>query len=715
MTSSLLTTKLHIPLPRADLVPRSRLINLLNTSLEYKLTLISAPAGFGKSTLLSSWVNQIGSEVGVSWLSLEDSENDLPLFLAYFVAALQKIDLHLGENAFAILKSTGGENVEAFFASLLNEISEISKEIIIILDDYQAIESQKVDQAINYLINHLPPNLHLIIASRIDPSLSLSRLRASRQLFELRADDLRFTIEEAKIFLNKLMGFDLTVKEVAALGNRTEGWIAGLQLAALSMQGQKGSRERNDFITSFTGSHRYIHDYLTDEVLKQQPEPIRNFLLKTSILKRLNAPLCDAVTMQNDSQAILHGLEIANLFIIPLDNERFWYRYHHLFMDLLLHRLRLLFPDLISELHQRASSWYLSENYIDAALHHAQAAGDNEQIVYILEHYWQEIIHRGELTKLKQLLDALGPETTRKSAPLSMAYCWFYNLTGETDPLPFHIQNIRKIWQEINPEANLHQPIHLAVIPSLVETMEAVVALNSQQSLKAKEHAKKAISLIPDDPNPATRGLLYGAAGFRLAQAQKELGEYDQACDVLLEILEILKFSQNYVGAANTIYQIVTIYRDSDKEQEAIKLCEENLDYIEEHQWNKFPPSGMVHLILAELQVDSGNIETARENLEIGQQISEPMKSPLIQHLADRIQEKLENTMPSSQPLVEPLSERELEVLKLVAQGLSNREISERLYLALDTVKGYNRRIFGKLGVRKRIEAVESARKFGLL
>jgi LuxR family transcriptional regulator, maltose regulon positive regulatory protein len=714
MTVPILTTKLYLPKTRPDHIPRPRLIEALNSGSSRKLTLISAPAGFGKSTLLSAWINQIENRNQIAWLSLDHGDNDLVRFLSFFIAALQTIESDVAEGTLIAMQSAEAINLEALLTNLINEIAEISDDVILILDDYHVIEFHPIDQALSFLLDHLPDHMHLVIASRIDPSIPLARLRARGQMVEIRADDLRFSFDEANLFLNQVMAMDLLDKDVAALGERTEGWVVGLQLAAISMQGLEGEG-LSKFVRRFTGSNRYIQDYLVDEVLGKCSEETKEFLLKTSILGRMCAALSDFVLEISDSQMILEQLEASNLFIVPLDHQRQWYRYHHLFADLLKHRLRLVYPKKIAGIHRRSSKWYQSEGQIDEAIQHAQAANDIGLVVEILEKNWQGLVHRGELTKMKQLLDGLGPGITRKSAPLSMAYCWLHNLTRSPGAIPEHIQDIRKIWQRRSSEENARQPIHLAVIPSLVETMEAVVALEDSIAEKAKDHAKRAIELIPEDPNPATRGLLHSAAGFRLAQAHAELGENERACTVLLEILAMLKNSKNYVGVANTIYQLVTIYQQTNQLHQAMTLCEDSLAFIEQHQWDHIPPSGMVYLILAELMADSGKLDGAKTNFEIGQRLVEPMMSPRIQELLVRVEEKLGDTTRAIQTLVEPLSEREIEVLQLIAQGLTNRQIGERLYLALDTVKGHNRRIFGKMGVQNRTEAVLHAGEMELL
>ena len=362
MSTPILATKLYIPPPRPKVVLRPRLIERLNEGLHRKLTLISAPAGFGKTTLVSAWV--AGCDRPVAWLSLDEGDSDPARFLSYLIAALQTIAANVGEGLLAMLQSPQPPPPETILTALLNEIAAIPEPFVLVLDDYHAVDARAVDEALAFLLEHLPPQMHLVIATREDPQLPLARLRARGQLTELRATDLRFTPSEAAGFLNQVMGLNLSAEDIAALETRTEGWIAGLQLAALSMQGHQDAA---GFIQSFTGSHHFVLDYLMEEVLQQQSESVQTFLLRTSILDRLCGPLCDAVLLDPSAsgQETLEYLERANLFIVPLDNERRWYRYHHLFADLLRQRLQqsTVSPGgdegrLIDELHRRASIWY---------------------------------------------------------------------------------------------------------------------------------------------------------------------------------------------------------------------------------------------------------------------------------------------------------------------------------------------------------------------
>ena len=386
MSTPILATKLYIPPPRPKIVLRPRLIERLNEGLSAgrKLTLISAPAGFGKTTLVSEWV--AGCERPVAWLSLDEGDNDPTRFLTYLVAALQTIAANIGAGVLAALQSPQPPPTESILTTLLNEITTIPDNFILVLDDYHVIDSKPVDEALTFLLEHLPPQMHLVIATREDPHLPLARLRARGQLTELRAADLRFTPAEAAEFLNQVMGLNLSAEDIAALETRTEGWIAGLQLAALSMQGHQDTAS---FIQSFTGSHHFVLDYLVEEVLQQQSESVQTFLLRTSILDRLCGPLCDAVlgSPSASGQETLEYLERANLFIVPLDNERRWYRYHHLFGDLL--RQRLGKPKEFAEFHLRASQWHEENGDLGAAFHHAIAAGDFVRAAGLAEAAWQ--------------------------------------------------------------------------------------------------------------------------------------------------------------------------------------------------------------------------------------------------------------------------------------------------------------------------------------
>lgn len=409
MSGDLLQTKLYVPRLRPSLIPRPRLIETLNHGLTGKLTLISAPAGFGKTTLISSWIDSLQTEraapspARIAWLSLDENDSELSRFLSYVIVALQRIDPQMGESALPLLQASPLP-LSRVLTILLNDIAKQPASLMLVLDDYHAIDSQPIDEAVTFLLEHLPPQLHLAITSREDPNLPLARLRVRGVLTELRAADLRFTVAETAVFLQKVMGLNLTKGQIAALEARTEGWIAGLQMAALSMRGQD---DLSGFIQSFTGSHRFVLDYLLEEVLHQQPEHVQEFLLKTAVLNRLTGSLCDALTGDDDGQEMLESLERANLFLVPLDNERRWYRYHHLFADLLRQRLLQQGDKVVNGLHGRASQWYEDNGLELEAFHHAASAHDTERAQRLMEGAGVPLHFRGGVMPVLNWLGSL--------------------------------------------------------------------------------------------------------------------------------------------------------------------------------------------------------------------------------------------------------------------------------------------------------------------
>ena len=452
MPEPLLLTKLYAPPPRHNLVLRPRLIERLNEGVSSgrKLTLISAPAGFGKTTLISEWIAgpkqcPPGQVCGnsVAWLSLDEADNDPARFVSYLVAALQTIKSGIGEGLLASLRSPQPMQIETILTSLLNEIAISPEHFVLILDDYHNTDSKPVDQSLGFLVENQPPQMHLVITTREDPQLPLARYRARGQLTELRASDLRFTPEEATEFFNHVTGLCLSVENISALEARTEGWIAGLQLAALAMIALRGKQDTNSFIKSFTGSHHFVLDYLVEEVLQHQPDRVQAFLLHTSILDRMCGPLCDAILLEStvSGQTNLEYLERSNLFIVPLDNERRWYRYHHLFGDLLRKRLtQRLSHDEITALHIHASQWFENNDLVLEAFHHAAEAHDIERAERLMESKQMPLHHRDAAFAILNWLESLPtslldrkPTFWWKQASLTLAM-------GQTDGVEEKLQ-----------------------------------------------------------------------------------------------------------------------------------------------------------------------------------------------------------------------------------------------------------------------------------
>jgi LuxR family transcriptional regulator, maltose regulon positive regulatory protein len=484
------------------MVPRPRLGKLLTEGMSRKLTLISAPAGFGKTTLLSEWrMMHLGNEYPLAWISLEEADNDTMRFLSYLIAALQSVESNIGEVALLSLRSPRPSPVGSVLTSLINEIAATPSDFVLVFDDYHVIESQVIHDAVTFLLEHLPPQMHLVIASRTEPPLPLSRLRAGGQIIELRAADLRFTSQEAAAFLSDAMGLDLSDEDVAALVTRTEGWIVGLQLAALSMQ---RGEDIAGIIRTFTGDDRYVIDYLVEEVLRLQPERTRTYLLQTSILERLSGPLCDATTGYEDGQQMLEGLDQANLFLIPLDNRRRWYRYHHLFADMLRHRLRLTQPQRVAELHRRAAEWHENHGFVEDAIRHALAAGDTEWAARLVEQNTATVVMRSEGAKLMRWLEALPEELVRSRPRLSVAYAIAALFGGRLDAVEPLLRDAERTLGD-SPGISSASPLDgesvgwLADTPSCVAIIRGDLARMRGDAPRATELSRQALARLPED------------------------------------------------------------------------------------------------------------------------------------------------------------------------------------------------------------------------
>src|SRR6266699_6312462 len=461
----LLVTKLAMPPVRSDLVPRPRLTNQLQLGIQRPLTLIAAPAGFGKTTLLSTWLEH--ASLPAAWLSLEQDDDDLTRFWTYVFTALALVHQGLGTSALALLQASTLlplPPIEIVLTVWINDLAALPHEVALVLDDYHLITAQPIHRSITYLLDHLPPQLHLVMATQADPPLPLARLRARGHLTEIRAADLRFTAEETAAFLTRALGLELSAQDIATLEARTEGWIAGLQLAALSMQGRQ---DIAGFLEAFTGSHRYIIDYLVEEVLARQPELVQTFLLQTAILERLQGSLCEAVMGEPggeaSGQAVLEQLEQANLFLMPLDDERLWYRYHQLFAEALRHRLQRRQPDLVPELHRRASAWYEQHGLVREAVHHALAATDFALAARLIEQAFNSLVRRGEIATLQRWAAALPDELVRSNIELSVLQGWLLFVSGKHDEALLHLEDIERTFG-INPVSD--EPREQQTMPS---------------------------------------------------------------------------------------------------------------------------------------------------------------------------------------------------------------------------------------------------------
>jgi LuxR family maltose regulon positive regulatory protein len=627
MPVPILATKLYIPPPRPKIVPRPRLIERLDAGLTAgcKLTLISASAGFGKTTLVSEWIS--GCQRPVAWLSLDEADNDLIRFLTYLVAALQTLPpktggANIGEGVLSVLLSPQPPPTELILTTLLNEIAAIPNNFIFVLDDYHVIDSQPVDQALVFLLEHLPPHMHLVIASREDPHLPLARLRARGHMTELRAADLRFTSVEAARFLNQVMGLNLSAEDIAALEARTEGWIAGLQLAALSMQGHQDAAS---FIQSFTGSHHFVLDYLLEEVLGQQSESVQAFLLRTSILNRLCGPLCDAVlndtadSGQETGQMTLGYLERANLFIVPLDNERRWYRYHHLFGDILCQRLgQRLSPAEIAEYHLRASLWYEKNGDEAEAFHHAFAAGDYGRAAGLAESAWQGMEDRFQTAAWLGWVKKLPEDVTRIRPVLSTQIAQAFMDAGEPEDSEARLQEAERCLDGLSGGMVVVEQAQLKPLPAVIAMTRAYNAQVQGNLSATVKYAELALHLIPE-------GDL-----FRRAQATITLevthwtrGDLEAARSALGDWMDSMQKAGNIVFVVASAFAVADILIAQGRLRVAVKTYHQALQLAAEHGEDAQHITAHHYLGLAMLQHEMGEDAAAAEYLQKAREMGE--------------------------------------------------------------------------------------------
>ncbi|HET8852797.1 MAG TPA: hypothetical protein VFN02_09740, partial [Ktedonobacteraceae bacterium] len=505
----LLVTKLAMPPVRSDLVARPRLVNQLSLGVQRPLTLIAAPAGFGKTTLLSSWLEH--ASLQFAWLSLEQDDDDLTRFWSYVFAAVSGVYQGREASALALLQGSPPQQlppIEAILTVWINGLAALPYEVALILDDYHVITAPSIHRSITYLLDHLPPRLHLAIATRADPPFPLARLRSRGQLTEIRSGDLRFTPLETSSFLTRTLGLPLSGEDIAALEARTEGWIAGLQLAGLSMLGRQDIQA---FLQAFTGSQRYIIDYLTEEVLTRQPEPIQTFLLQTSILERLEGSLCEAVLgvtrepgVDASGQAMLEQVEQANLFLVPLDDERRWYRYHQLFAEALRHRLQRKQPTLVPELHRRASGWYEQHSVMYDAVHHALAAGDFALAARLIEQAFNDLVRRGEIATLQRWAAALPQELIRSNIELSVLQGWLLFVSGRHDEALRHLEELERTFgitplSDVPREQETPGMEGSAAIRGRIAAIRASIALTQRDLPRTITLSRLALEYLPKE------------------------------------------------------------------------------------------------------------------------------------------------------------------------------------------------------------------------
>jgi LuxR family maltose regulon positive regulatory protein len=552
MPSHLLATKFYVPRHRTGLVPRPSLTDRLLGGTEAKLILISAPAGFGKSTLLAEWLATPTDGALTAWLSLDAGDDHPSQFWPHLIASLQTAIPGVGTTSLALFESPD-RSVELILAPLLNELAGLSHDVVLVLDDYHVIDSQDIHLSLSFVLDHLPARMRLVIATRVDPALPLARMRARGDLVEIRASDLRFTPDEAGAYFNGVMGLGLTAPDVAALESRTEGWIAALHLAGLSMQGRD---DPAGFIASFAGDDRYIVDYLVEEVLQRQTERVRTFLLQTSILSRLNGSLSDAVTGQVGGKAMLEALERRNLLLIPLDDRRDWYRYHHLFADVLQARLRDEQPELVGELHRRATEWFEQNGERAEAIRHAMAAKDFARAADLVELAMPDTGRERQEATLRQWLEGLPDEVIRARPVLSNGYAGSLLVRGETQGVEARLQDAER-WLHVEEHHSVGDPASDMVVvdEDAFRTLPARISMHRAGLARLRgdiegtiSHARRTRELVGADDD-----LGQGAASTLLGLAYWTRGDLEAASDLYVGAMarfETVGYRSDAVGLA---------------------------------------------------------------------------------------------------------------------------------------------------------------------
>jgi LuxR family maltose regulon positive regulatory protein len=735
----LLAAKLDVPAIGGQLVHRGALLDALSAGRGRKLTLLSAPAGWGKTTLLAQWALGAGEDERFGWLSLDPSDNDPVWFWMYVVAALQKVSPGVGTRAVELL-AMGADPVQVVLPTLLNDLDTIASPMVLILDDYHLVVNRAVHEQMAFVIGRIPANLHLVVATRSDPMLPLARLRASGELAEMRSDDLRFGASEAHHLLNDVLGLDLADADIKLLHQRTEGWAAGLYLAALSLAGRADAPA---FVRTFAGDNRHIVDYLMAEVLEGQPPELRSFLLRTSVLGRLSGALCDAVLQTSGSASVLEKIERENLFVVPLDMSRRWYRYHQLFGELLRTELRRSEPDLVADLHRRAAAWFEAAGLVDEAVRHLVAAGDIARSADLIAADWVNEFNGGGLSTVAGWLDLLPDESVLQDPRLSVARAWIALSVGQLDDAAEWIEAVET-----------GSPGDGGAISGQVVVLRAVHSFKTAAVAAALEEARRAITLDLGDA-PLARSsacCIYGSALYFSGSTHEAQAAFRRA----VQLAEKVGDRRARIYALGYLALISAEHGQlADAERQIRRASGSSRDLADPEHF----VGVMVSLAAAELLAMRGEaaaaaaaadmaVMSARQGgaiLEVAKALL--VRAKILEHLGDHqtakaILEKvgvlargcadagiastlLASAEPSARVAVtsrnegvavgEELTPKELGVLRLLATRLSRREIGQRLYVSLNTVKTHQRALYRKLGVEDRSAAVKRARELGLL
>jgi LuxR family transcriptional regulator, maltose regulon positive regulatory protein len=606
METPLLATKLYIPPPAPGLVWRPRLVEKLRSALrpDVRLVLLSAPLGFGKTTAVLEWLQTV--DMPAAWLSLDEGDNDLVRFSSYIGAALRQAGLPVSPSVPGMAGAPVGQRVEVVMAGLINDLASAGRPFVLVLDDYHLIHSPSVHDAMAFLIDHQPPHMHLVVTSRIDPPFSLAQLRARRQIVELRVTDLRFTSGETASLLNKITGLTLPPADVAVLEERTEGWVAALHLAALSLQSRADIASH---IRTFSGEQRYILEYLVEEVLQQQRFEIQSFLLNTSILDQLSGDLCDHVLADLRGEAsplastnILQELERANLFLVPLDDSRHWYRYHRLFGDFLRTRLLKAQPEQAARLHSRAAEWYEGHGRTLEAIHHRLAAEEHARAAHLIENNWLQFFVRGEIATLVELTQAIPEDVVRRRPHLLVIQAWAQLLMLN---IP-HVEERLALALHLLDEDQSLPPADRDHLFGAVEALRAFVAFLQGNQDAAIDLSRRALTHLPE-----AEALLRGMALFNLGNALLQDNQHQEAIQTLKESIAVNRKAGNIFIALWSAHGLAILLLGSGQVDEADELLGEAMRMATGPDGRALPAACLVHSSMAQIEYERNHLEAA--------------------------------------------------------------------------------------------------------
>jgi ATP/maltotriose-dependent transcriptional regulator MalT len=767
----LVATKLHVPQPRPGLVSRPELVAELTSAVGRKLTLVCAPAGWGKTIVLSEWHASPEEKRPFAWVSLDRGDDDPVRFWGYLIGALRTVEPTLGETALASLPAARAELLDAVVAPLINDLAASAQQVVLVLDEYHLVHTEPIHESVAFMLRHLPQSLHLAISTRADPPLPLASLRASGEIIELRADQLRFSDSEAEALLNESLGLGLEAADVEVLNAHTEGWAAGLQLAALSVRAHE---DRRAFIEAFAGDDRQIGEYL-HEVLDDQPAPVRDFLLRTSILERMCPSLCDALTGSDDAAVQLALIERSNLFLVPLDSHREWYRYHHLFRELLRHELRRANPELVEVLHRKAAVWHRDAGDIDEAIAHAAAGGDFGAAGALIAEYWRRFaFHLGQVETVVRWLDLLPRESVLGDPRLCLARGWIAVLFGRHEEVREYL-----LAAEAAPPAPGPLYAIASSLDSALAQLRTIYAQLCGDVPFAMEAARRAVELEPDGDslgravaNINLGASLYYAGAAEEADAVLEAGVHrlraeDWRTEAVIAGLGYraaihaeagrVKEAEQFAADAETLIESwqpaeTTAARPATQPRNtagtetpllSTRGMSPRLPHVTgellEHRGDlaaadeafaravTLARRGGRRLDLAQALISRARLrrrerdnEAARTLARDARQVLDTCADPgFLRGLLEKTERALQLQTSRPPETVLPvdlgLSERELTILRLLGSELSQREIGSELYISLNTVKGHVRSIFRKLGVGSRTEAVARGRELGLI